>query len=100
MGNRACRVGSSAQRFSKYAWAVRAHPTVRCMAVRAYSWLTGYSGHSSSAIRMSLPNASCVSTVDSGVNLWVSPFRWDWKTTPSAVILRSPLRLKTWNPHI
>ena len=29
--------------------------TVRCMLWRAYSWLTGYSGHSSSAIRMSLP---------------------------------------------
>ena len=35
---------------------------------RAYSWLTGYSGHSSSTIMMSLPKASWTSTVDSGVN--------------------------------
>ena len=48
----------------------RAQRTVRCMLWRAYSWLTGYSGHSSSTIRMSLPKASCTSTVDSGVNVW------------------------------
>ena len=35
------------------------------METRAYSWLTGYSGHSSSTIMMSLPSASCTSTVDS-----------------------------------
>ena len=39
------------------------------MLSRAYSWLTGYSGHSSSTIRMSLPKASWTSTVDSGVNV-------------------------------
>ena len=47
---------------------------------------------------MSLPKASCTSTVDAGVKLCVSPFRCDWKVTPSSVILRSPERLKTWKP--
>ena len=37
---------------------------------------------------MSLPKASWTSTVEAGVNLCVSPFRCDWKVTPSSVILR------------
>ena len=68
------------------------------METRAYSWLTGYGGHSSSTIMMSLPKASWTSTVEAGVNLCVSPLRCDWKVTPSSVILRRPERLKTWKP--
>ena len=39
---------------------------------------------------MSLPRASCTSTVDSGVKVWASPLRCDWNTTPSSLILRMP----------
>ena len=76
----------------------RAQRTVRCMLSRAYSWLTGYSGHSSSAIRMSLPKASCTSTVDSGVKVCGSPFRCERNTTPSSVDLAQAAQAEDLEP--
>ena len=46
-------------------------------------------------IMTSLPNASWISTVPSGVKKCESPFRCDLNNTPSSVIFRRLSRLKT-----
>ena len=49
---------------------------------------------------MSAPSRHWMSTARSGLSAWVAPSMWDWKVTPSAVILRSLARLMTWKPPL
>ncbi len=73
-----------------------AQARVRSTASCAYSGVQGQGGHSSNAIAMSLPRVRWIAMLSFGPMNMRVPSTCDWNHTPSGVILRSEVRLKTW----
>ena len=72
--------------------------TVRSQERLEYSWVDGFSTHSSKAIAMVEPRWDWICIDFSGLMKIFRPSMWEAKVTPSSWILRREAREKTWNP--